>query len=150
MPFSNSSIRADKHFVERRKEPRLHVNESVMLLVLGPQGTHPIEGCVVDLSNNGVQVRVPGPVPLDTVIKIDGLDALILGKVCHCRPDLGAYRLGIQLSTPLPSLMELELLNRALIGQRPTEFHQPPEVHKGEVHKVGVKEDDSGKPATKP
>jgi hypothetical protein len=96
-----------------------------MLMVLGPQMTYPIEACVVDISGNGVQVRVPATIPLDTLIKIDGLDALILGKVCYCKPDSGAFRVGIQLSSPLPALMELELLNRGLIGQGPASQPAP-------------------------
>jgi hypothetical protein len=88
-------------------------------MVLGVEGSRPIEACVVNMSSNGLQVRVPAPIPCDTLVKIDAESELILGKVHHCALDGGAYRVGIQLSAPLSSLMELELLNRALIGEVP-------------------------------
>jgi hypothetical protein len=90
-----------------------------MLMMLGAPGSRLFEACVLDVSNHGVQVRVSSPLPLDTLVKIDSGNELMLGKVCHCDPSEGAYRVGIQLSAPLPSLMELELLNRALIGEKP-------------------------------
>ncbi len=88
-----------------------------MLIALGVPGSRPIEACVVDMSSTGVQVRVPTALPCDTLVKIDGEHELILGQVRYCEPEAGAYRVGIQLTSALPSLMELELLNRALIGE---------------------------------
>jgi hypothetical protein len=90
-----------------------------MLRVLGAPGSRPVEAFVLDRSDNGLQLRVPTPFPCDTLVKIDGENELILGKVCHCEPEKGAYRLGIQLSAPLASLIELELLNRAPVGRGP-------------------------------
>ena len=60
-------------------------------------------------------MRSPTPLACDTQVKIEGQDVLMLGTVCRCEPQEGAYRIGIQLSAPLSSLIELELLNRALI-----------------------------------
>jgi hypothetical protein len=112
-----SSVSSDEVLVERRKQPRLKVSESVILIALGDPGSRPIEACVVDMSISGMQVRVPAPLPCDTLVKIDGENELVLGHVRYCEPDRGAYRVGIQLTSALPSLMELELLNRALIGE---------------------------------
>jgi hypothetical protein len=96
-----------------------------MLLALGTPGGHPVEGCIVDMSSVGVQVRVPNPVPCDTLVKIEGEHELILGEVRYCEPEKGvfkgAYRVGIHLTSALPSLIELELLNRALIVEAPAE-----------------------------
>jgi hypothetical protein len=78
-----------------------------------------------------VQVRSPTPLACDTQVKIDGKDATMLGTVCRCEAQEGAYRIGIQFSDPLSSLIELELLNRALIGpgrvgkaESPSESHE--------------------------
>jgi len=90
-------------------------------MVLDTPGSRPIEACVVDISKNGLQVRVPNPLPCETQVKIDAEEEHMLGKVCYCEPDGGAYRVGVQLAVPLPSLMELELLNRGLIGSGPAE-----------------------------
>jgi hypothetical protein len=111
------SVSSDEALVERPKQPRLKVGESVMLIALGAPGSRPIEACVVDMSSTSVQVRVPAPLPCDTLVKIDGENELVLGEVRYCEPERGAYRVGIQLTTALPSLMELELLNRALTGE---------------------------------
>jgi PilZ domain len=103
--------------VERRKESRLKAKQPVTLMVLGAKGSHLIEACVLDMSGSGLQLRVPAPVPCGTAVKIDGKSTLMLGEVCRCEPEEGAYTVGVQLSHTLSSLMELELLNRALIGE---------------------------------
>jgi len=86
-------------------------------MVLGAKRNHLIEACVLDISGGGLKLRVPAPVPCGTPVKIDGKHTLMLGKVCRCEPEEGAYTVGVQLSHTLSSLMELELLNRALIGE---------------------------------
>ena len=85
--------------------------------MLGAQASYLIEGCVLDMSGSGLQLRVPMPVACGTPVKIDGKNTLMLGEVCRCEPEEGAYTVGVQLSHTLPSLMELELLKRALIGE---------------------------------
>ena len=84
--------------------------------MLGAKASRLIEGCVLDMSGSGLQLRVPAPIPCGTPIKIDGKNTLMLGEVCRCEPAEGAYTVGVQLSHTLASLMELELLNHALIG----------------------------------
>jgi hypothetical protein len=107
----------DKATVERRKHPGLFITQSVTLLVLGTLGAV-IEACVLDLSTSEVQVRSPTRLTCATHVKIEGDDAVMLGTVCRCEAHDGAYRIGIQLSDPLSSLLDLELLNRAFIGPR--------------------------------
>lgn len=87
------------------------------MMVLGAKGSHLIEACVLDMSGGGLKLRAPAPVPCGTPVKIDGKNMLILGKVCRCEPEGEAYTVAVQLSHTLSSLMELELLNRALIGE---------------------------------
>lgn len=86
-------------------------------MVLGAKGNHLIEACVLDMSGGGLKLRAPAPVPCGTLVKIDGGNTLMLGEVCRCEPEEGAYTVGVQLSHTFSSLMELELLNRALIGE---------------------------------
>ena len=85
--------------------------------MLGAKGGRLIEACVLDMSDSGLKLRVPMLVPCGTPIKIEGGDTLMLGQVCRCEPEEGAYTVGVQLSETLSSLMDLELLNRALIGE---------------------------------
>jgi hypothetical protein len=104
--------------VERRKETRVkfNVKQPVILTVLGPKGNHVIEAYLLDMSGNGLQLRAPMPVSCGAAIKIESGNTLMLGEVCRCEPEAGAYAVGVQLSQDLSSLMELELLNRALIS----------------------------------
>ena len=116
--------------MERRKKPRLKVTQPVTLLALDARRSRLIEACVMDISGNGVKVRSPIRLACDTQVKIEGEDTLMLGKVCRCEAYDGAYVIGIQLSNPLPSLIELELLNRALIGPgRVVKVEAPSELH---------------------
>ena len=87
--------------------------------MLGAHGNRLLEACVLDISGSGLRLRVPMPVPGDSPVKIDGKNTLMLGQVCRCEPEEGAYTVAVQLSHTLSSLMELELLNRALIGEGP-------------------------------
>ena len=103
--------------MERRREPRLKNTQPVTLTTLGAAPGHPIEACVLEMSGSGLRLRTPVPVPCGAQVKIDGPNALLLGEVCRCEPGRGAYILGVHLSHTLSSLMELELLNRALIGE---------------------------------
>ncbi len=103
--------------MERRKEPRLKVKQPVTLTVLDAKSRRLIEACVLDISGSGLQLRLPIPVPCGMAVKIEGGDTLMLGEVCRCEPAGGAYAAGVQVSQTLSSLMELELMNRALIGE---------------------------------
>jgi PilZ domain len=86
--------------VERRKQPRLRVTQSVTLLALGSRKCV-IEACVLDVSTSGVQVRSPTRLTCATRVEIEGNDGPMLGTVCHCEAHDGAYRIGIQLSDPM-------------------------------------------------
>lgn len=101
--------------MERREKPRLKVTQPVNLLPFNAQRRHLVEVCVLDISDSGVQLRSPTPIACDTQVSIERED--VLGTVCSCEAHEGAYNVGIQLSDPLSSLIELELLNRALIGE---------------------------------
>ena len=114
--------------MERRKEPRLRITQPVTLLVLGTRRVL-IEACVLDVSTNGVQVRSPTKLRCGTKVKIRGEDAQMIGAVSRCEAHEGAYRIGIQLSDPMSSLIELELLNRALIGSGPVVKVESSESH---------------------
>ena len=76
-----------------------------------------IEVCVLDISESGMRLRSPIPIPCGTPVKIDGCSAVVLGEVCRCIPKEGADTVGLHLTCRLSSLAELELLNRALIGE---------------------------------
>lgn len=90
------------------------MKQPVMVMVLSGGEFHLIEACVLDVSENGAQLRTPAPVPCGSRVKIDSDNAALLGVVCRCDSDDGAYRVGVQLVAP-SHLIELELLNAALV-----------------------------------
>ena len=105
--------------MEQRKESRLKLNvrQPVILTVLGASGSHVIEAYLLEISGSGLKLRVPVAVSCGAPVKIDSKNTLMLGEVCRCEPEGGAYTVGVQLSQKLSSLTELEELNRALVGE---------------------------------
>jgi len=53
------AFRADKNRVERRKEPRLKIKQEVTITVLGQVGASTMQASVLDISGNGMRLRVP-------------------------------------------------------------------------------------------
>jgi len=88
----------------------------VILTVLGAEGSHIMEAYLLDISGNGLKLRLPELVLCGAAVKIDGNNTLLLGEVSRCEPEAGAFIVGVRLSHRLSSLAELELLNRSLIG----------------------------------
>jgi len=108
-----------EHRAERRQESRLKANQPVTLTVLtvsiGPRS--PVfEACILEVSGSGLRVRTPGPIPCGAPVRVDAGELPMLGKVCRCKPENGAYTVGINLSHSIAALAELEKLNQALGG----------------------------------
>jgi hypothetical protein len=97
--------------VERRKEPRLKASKAVILKVLdrmsGPSMGKPMQGQVVEVSGSGMRLCVPHPIHCGAAIEIidgpdEGFPLLILGEVCRCVPEQGAYTVGVRLFQTRP------------------------------------------------
>jgi hypothetical protein len=84
--------------------------------VLG-DGEGAMDGTVVDVSNYGMGLIIPEPLPLGTPIKIEAHNELLLGEVCYCDPHAGAYRVGLAVKHRLANLAQLNSLNRALVKE---------------------------------
>ena len=89
--------------MERRKEPRIKLNirQPVILAVLSAAGSHVIEAYLLEISGSGLQLRVPKRIPCGAPVKIDWNNTLMLGEICRCEPEAGAYTVGVQLSQTL-------------------------------------------------
>jgi hypothetical protein len=74
---------------------------------------------VLNISGSGLQLRTASPVPCGSAVRIDGVNTLMLGEICRCQPEDGAYVVSIQLSETISSLMEVKMLNGALFGAKP-------------------------------
>jgi hypothetical protein len=71
-------------------------------------------GQVLDISNFGMALSLPSPVPSGSAIKVEYGDALVLGEVSYCTPRDGAYRAGLVVKHRLSGMAQLHRLNRAM------------------------------------
>jgi hypothetical protein len=76
-------------------------------------------GQVIETSGRGMALRLPGPLPGGTAIKIEAQDELLLGEVTGSVAYEGAFRVGLMVKHRLAGLAELHRLNRALLSEAP-------------------------------
>jgi hypothetical protein len=118
---------ADKFDVlptERRREIRLTTEMAVTITPLD-DGRGPMAATIVNASGNGVLLRAAQPVPPGAAVRIEGSDMLLLGEVCRCEPGDGEARVAVQIHHSLMGLMNLEKLNRNLMGEAGDRQPQP-------------------------
>jgi hypothetical protein len=72
-----------------------------------------MEAYLLDISGNGLKLRLPEPIPHGVPVQIDGNNALLLGEVSRCEPEAGAFIVGVRLSHRLSSLKEIAEPRRA-------------------------------------
>jgi hypothetical protein len=96
--------------VERHKEPRFKISNTITLKVLdrlpGPSLGKFMEGQVVNVSGSGMQIRLPLPVPCGVRVEVHDGTMFILGEVSRCVPADGAYAVGIRVMQTLAALDE--------------------------------------------
>jgi len=100
--------------MERRKERRFNVEKRALVRILAAVPGHdlgqPLDAMIVDFSGNGMQLRLPDPVPVGAAVEIIGDNNFIRGTVCHCEPQDAAYLVGVQiLEYVVPPRMEYDL-----------------------------------------
>ena len=103
--------------MERRKEPRLKIKQEVTITVLGQVGASTMQASVLDISGNGMRLRVPAKIPRGAGIKIDSKNALVLAEVGRCVREGPSYAIAVTLLHSLSVFKDLEVLNRALFGE---------------------------------
>jgi hypothetical protein len=107
---------ADKPCMERRREPRIQAYQKVDLILLGNDAAA-IEAHATQFSGRGLRLVVKEPVPVGTVVKVQGDDWLVLGEVCYCRKERLNFAVGLQLEHSLMGLQELKELNRKFTNE---------------------------------
>ena len=86
---------SDKQGMERRKEPRLKANQSVMVTPIGMIGMPSMSGRVLDMSGSGLRLVLPNPVPCGSPIKVETEHIVMVGEVCRCELDNRVYVVGL-------------------------------------------------------
>jgi hypothetical protein len=100
--------------VERRKEPRIAINENVTVTVLGETDSEPFQATALELSSNGMRLRSTCAVPYQAVVKVHSRDLLLLGEVIRVQAAEGGVVWALKLQHSLDSLGDLRRLNQSL------------------------------------
>jgi len=114
-----------------RTENRIPVHRPVKLTVLGDKPQE-YEALLSNLSGRGLRVIVDAPVPVDSAVRVDLEDSIILGEVCYCEPFGDQWALGLEMEQALSDLRGLcRLVERLLQEERkaqtdPVEAPMPP------------------------
>jgi PilZ domain len=102
---------------EQRREQRLASDTPVTITVLGILGEPRVPGTVVDMSGSGLQLEVALAIPCGAPVRVETTDMLLLGEVVRCEPLGSAYSIGVSVSHSMSALLELERMNRKLLGE---------------------------------
>jgi hypothetical protein len=82
-----------------RNEVRTANAQPATVSELGPRGkSSPYRATTVDLSRTGIGLRMSGPLPVGTLVRIVLPDSILFGEVRHCRADGSKqFRVGISI-----------------------------------------------------
>ena len=102
--------------MERRKEQRVSLSESVRVTILGEQ---PItaDGELINLSGKGARIAVPAVIAPGTLLRVDMKDSILLGEVSHWRKHGGEIQIGVQIEHVLTNLQQLAKLRDSLLEE---------------------------------
>jgi c-di-GMP-binding flagellar brake protein YcgR len=67
--------------VERRKDPRIEINQEVTVTLLGEPDSTPFPAVAIDVSGSGMRILSQRPVPYQAMVKVEVRDLLLLGEV---------------------------------------------------------------------
>ncbi len=84
--------------MERRKEPRIPLQQTVLLtsLRIEDQEETSIEAVLLNASGRGISLELAVPLEIDSPVRIDVGKQVILGEVCYCNfLDSGRYIAGL-------------------------------------------------------
>ncbi len=74
-------------------------------------------GRVIDISGGGFQILSEGRIPLNSAVRVDLADAVLLGEVCYCREQAGGlYAVGLESQQILSHTSDFAQLMRSLAG----------------------------------
>ncbi len=97
--------------MDRRREPRIETYQTVRLTPLC-QGGHAIAAHAIELSSHGMRLVLEHPIAVNTVVKVQAADWMVLGDVCYCRLERSHYKVGLALEQALMGLREISEFKR--------------------------------------
>jgi hypothetical protein len=94
--------------MEQRKQPRLEVNQTLTVTILGEGSDSASRPAVVrNASGVGLGLEMAGPVSPGAALKIEFEDSLMLGEVVYTRPLEKSTMVGVRLRETLRGFAEL-------------------------------------------
>lgn len=97
----------------------LAAGQVVRVSALGSDSGLSGEARIVAVSASDAAVWSSRPMALDSALRIDAGDAMLLGEVISCRQGDGGYSINIHLSQIIPSLSDLGKLVSAVMCDSP-------------------------------
>jgi hypothetical protein len=94
-----------------RREHRVKLEEAILISLLGPLAGPAIPGSMIDLSGSGLKVLSRRPLPCGSLVKVQGLNRLMLGEVLRSDPEGDSFSIGIKVKHVLDKPSDLEHLN---------------------------------------
>ena len=85
--------------MQRRRERRYEVWESVVLTVLGPAESRYSAGTVIDISPSGYRILSTIELAIGAEVLITLNSVAIVGRVRHCQPEeLNSFTAGVEIT----------------------------------------------------
>jgi len=100
--------------MDRRSEQRHDSDIPVELIVLG-SAERRVPAVLRNISGTGARLRVEEPIPVDSALRFDLGDSMLLGEVCYCASDSGAFAIGVELRHSLVNLAEVAKLRERVL-----------------------------------
>jgi hypothetical protein len=100
--------------VERRKEPRILVNQAVSVTVLSDPDRLPFQAVAVECSGSGMRILSPEPVSYLAALKVEAHDLVLLGEVIRSQASARGHLLALELCHSLYTLSSLSAFQDAL------------------------------------
>lgn len=100
--------------MERRKEPRIDINQEVTITVLGEPDSPPFQATAVDMSGTGMRFISAHPVKYQAAVKVQTHELLLLGEVIRIEVCDRGHVVALKLQHSLDLLAVLHRLNQAL------------------------------------
>jgi hypothetical protein len=100
--------------MERRKEPRIDIDQEVTLTVLGGLESQSIQARAVEMSGRGMRILSSLRVPYEAAVKVQTSDLLLLGEVIRVQATGDGYMLALKLRHSVDLRGDLFRLNDAI------------------------------------
>jgi hypothetical protein len=105
--------------MERRKHPRVDIDQEVTVTILGTPDSQPFQAVTVDVSGSGMRILSPLPVPYEAAVKVQAGALLLLGEIVRVQDCESGHMLGVKLQHSLEMSGDLYRLNDALRAESP-------------------------------